>query len=247
MKNKTGIKLSTAILLSVLVLMVVGVFASNLVLKNVYNKIDKGDLYWNYNRVLEQPYKHLKLEGGNVTNIIFEQNKKSSVRVLNDWREYEKDVTFKAFVKNDTLHLTFPNKYKSLGERDWMRRTVLVRLFAPQLLSIDGSDTNFELQKLKQANISISLKGKSRLEVESYNHNFDTLNIAQADSSQVIFEMAPELKGTQTMNFNNVTASLKDYTILDIGHGYANHLNLNLADSSAIILSGKSLKALKHL
>jgi hypothetical protein len=119
-------------------------------------------------------------------------------------------------------------------------------LFAPQLLSVEGSNTNIELQKLKQNSISIDIKGKSRLEVESYQNTFDTLNIAQADSSQVVFEMAPELKGSQIMHFNNVTASLKDYTILDIGHGYTNNLNLNLADSSAIILSGKSLKALKH-
>ena len=99
---------------------------------------------------------------------------------------------------------------------------------------------------MNQPNISINVKGKSRLEVESYNHNFDTLNVTQADSSQVIFEMAPELKGTQTMNFNNVTANLKDYTLLDIGHGYVNNLKLNMADSSAVILSGKSLKAVNQ-
>ncbi|TFF40845.1 hypothetical protein [Mucilaginibacter psychrotolerans] len=244
MKNKTTLKLSTIILASTFTLMILGVFASNLAFKNVYDKVDKSDLYWNYNKVLEQPFKHLKIEGGNITQIRFEQNKHASVRVLNYWREYQKDVTFKAFVKNDTLHLIFPNKYKNPGLKDWMQNRVLVRLASPELLSIDGSDTNFELQKLKQANISINLKGKSRLEVESYNHNFDTLNVTQADSSQVIFEMAPELKGTQTMNFKYVAANLKDYTLLDIGHAYAGKLNLSLADSSAIILSGKSLKAM---
>jgi hypothetical protein len=246
MKNKIGLKVSTIILCTVLVLLVIGVFASNIILKNVYAKVDKSDLYWNYNKILEQPYKHLKLEGGNVTNIVFEPHKQSSVRVLNYWREYQKNVTMKAFVKNDTLHLIFPNKYKGPGEQYWLQHTVTVRLFAPQLLSIEGSNTNFELQKLKQNNISINIKGKSRLEVESYQNTFDTINVTQADSSQVIFEMAPELKGSQNMHFNNVTANLRDYTILDIGHGSANNLNLNLADSSAIILSGKSLKALKH-
>lgn len=246
MKNKIMLKVSTKILATTFAIMVLGVFASNLAFKSVYDKVDKSDLYWNYNMVLEQPYKHLKIEGGNITQIRFEQNKHASVRVLNYWREYEKDVTFKAFVKNDTLHLIFPNKYKNPGLKAWMQNRVLVRLFAPQLLSVDGSDTNFELEKLKQANISIKLKGKSRLEVESYNHNFDTLKVSQSDSSQVIFEMAPELKGTQTMNFNSVTANLKDYTLLDIGHGYVSNLKLNMADSSAVILSGKSLKAVNH-
>ncbi|TSD65848.1 hypothetical protein FFF34_000155 [Inquilinus sp. KBS0705] len=244
MKNKIALKLSTIILISVLVLAVIGVFASNLVLKHQYDGIDKSDIYWNYNKILQQPYKHLKIDGGNITNIIFEQSKNPSVRVLNYWREYKKDVTFKAYVSNDTLHITFPNTYPNEGEKQWMQRTVLVRLFAPQLLSINGNNTNFEIEKMQQKSISINLRGKSRLEVESYSHNFDTLNVTQADSSQVMFEMAPELKGTATMNFKSVTANLKDYTLLDIGHGYADNLKLNLSDSSAIILSGKSLKAL---
>lgn len=243
MKTK-AIKLSTIILISVFTLMVLSVFAANLVFKSVYDKVDKSDLYWNYNKVLEQPFKHLKLEGGNITQIVFEQNKHASVRVLNYWREYKKDVTFKAFVKNDTLHLIFPNKYSYPGEKDWMQNRILVRLAAPQLLSIDASDTNFELQKLKQANIAINLKGKSRLEVESYNNSFDTVKVAQADSSQVMFEMAPELKGSKNMHFGYVDAKLNDYTLLDIGHGYAEKVNLNIADSSAVILSGKSLKAI---
>lgn len=244
MKNKRRFKLSNIIISTLLSILFAGVFVANLAMKNVYDKIDKDDLYWNYDNVLEQPYKHLKLEGGNVTQIIFQQSKKSSVRVLNDWREYQKDVTFKAFVKNDTLHLIFPNKYKTLNERDWMSRTVLVRLFAPQLLSVEGSDTNFEIEKLKQPNISINVRGKSRLEVESDNYRFDTLNVTQADSSQVMFEMSPEINGSKTMQFGHVNANLKDYSLLDIGRGYANKLNLSIADSSAIILSGKSIKAM---
>ncbi|AMR31799.1 hypothetical protein A0256_10390 [Mucilaginibacter sp. PAMC 26640] len=244
MKTKAA-KLSTIILTSVFVLMVLGVFASNLVFKNVYDNVDKSDLYWNYNKVNTQPFKHLQLDGGNITQIVFEQNKNASVRVLNYWREYKKDITFKAFVKNDTLHLIFPNKYQNPGEKNWMQNRVLVRLFAPQLLSIDAKDTNFELQRFKQPNLSIILKGRSRLEVESYNHSFDTLKVVQADSSQVTFEMAPELKGSKTMRFGYVAANLKDYTILDIGHGYADKVNLNITDSAAVILSGKSLKAIR--
>ncbi|OOQ58100.1 hypothetical protein BC343_10610 [Mucilaginibacter pedocola] len=224
--------------------MLLGVVVSDLAFKSVYNKVDKSDNYWNYNKVLEQPFKHLKLEGGNITQIVFQQNKKASVRVLNYWDAYQKDVTFKAYVKNDTLHLIFPNKYKNEAEKNWMQNRVLVRLFAPELLSVDGTDTNFELQKLKQANISVNLKGLSRLEVESYIPHFDTIRIAQADSSQVMFEMAPELKGSKNMHFGYVNANLKDYTILDIGHGFAEKADLAITDSSAIILSGKSLKAM---
>ncbi|QXV67075.1 hypothetical protein INP83_08335 [Mucilaginibacter sp. 21P] len=244
MKNKPRFKLSNIIVSTLLTILFAGIFLANIAMKNVYEKIDKNDPYWNYTPVFEQPYKHLKIEGGNITQIIFQPSKKYSLRVLNDWQEYEKDVTFKTFVKDDTLHLIFPNKYKTLNERDWMSRTVLVRLFAPQLLSVDGNNTNFEIEKLKQANITINLRGKSHLEVESDNRRFDTVNISQADSSQVMFEMSPETKGSKSMQFGYVNAQLKDYTILDIGRGYANKLNLDIADSAAIILSGKSVKAM---
>lgn len=241
-RRKIAIKLSTLIITVLFVVVVVSVFATDLVLKNVYENRDKNDVYWNYNKLLEQPYKHLKINGGNITNIIFEQGKNPSVRVLKRWLDFKEHDNLTAYIKNDTLYLNFKNKYNNINEKDWMQGEVLVRLFAPQLLSVDGVNTNFELQKLKQSNISINLKGKSRLEVETYNPNFDTLNVTQSDSSQVVFEMSPDLNISPMMNFKNVTANLTGYTLLDIGRSYVDHIKLNIADSSAVILSGKSLK-----
>jgi hypothetical protein len=238
--KKLPIKLSTAILILLMVLVVTGVFASIVTLKGVYDKRDKGDLYWNYNKIVEKPFKYLKIKGGNVTNIIFEQNKNASVRILNYWNP--KEGIIKTEIKNDTLYLTFKNTYDNLGEKYWMQRQVLVRVFAPQLLSVEGWDTNFEMQKMKQGNYSVNLHGKSRFEVETYKRNMDTLNVTQNDSSQVIFEKSPDLKGSEIMNFKQVTANMTGYTLLDIGRSYVNHSKLNLSDSSAVILSGKSLK-----
>jgi hypothetical protein len=243
-RTKAALKLSTAILIVMMILLVIGVFASNLTLKDVYDKRDKNDIYWNYNKILEKPFKYLKIDGGNITNIVFEPAKNPSVRVLNSWWTYKKDSSLSAYIAHDTLYLKINNKYKNPGAKYWMRSQILVRLFAPQLLSIDGTETNFELQKLKQTNISINLKGKSRLEVETYNPDFDSLNVAQQDSSQAIFEMSPDLKGSPIMHFKQVSATMTGYTLLDIGRSYVDNIKLSLADSSAIILSGKSLKVL---
>ncbi|HUZ62031.1 MAG TPA: hypothetical protein VMU83_24870 [Hanamia sp.] len=62
-------KLSSRILLSMLILLVAGLLLSNIVLKKEYNKIDKSDLHWNYTNVLTQHFKYLKIEGGNNTKI----------------------------------------------------------------------------------------------------------------------------------------------------------------------------------
>jgi len=243
-KRKIAIKLSTAIITVLAVLIVVSVFATELVFKNEYDKRDRNDIYWNYDKILQKPYKHLKIVGGNVTNIIFEPGKNPSVRVLKRWLDFKEHNNLTAYVKNDTLYLEFKNKYNNINEKDWMQSEVLVRLFAPQLLSVDGTNTNFELQKMKQSNISINLKGKSRLEVETYSPNFDSLNVVQSDSSQVIFEMSPNLKISPMMHFNNVSAKMTGYTLLDIGRSFIDHANLNISDSSAVILSGKSLRAI---
>jgi hypothetical protein len=241
-RKKSAIKLSTVILIVLMICIVTGVFASIFTLKDVYNKRDKGDIYWNYNKILEKPFKYLKINGGNITNIIFEPSKNSSVRILNYWNPGADMV--KAYVKHDTLYLTFKNKYNNLGEKYWMQREILVRVFAPLLLSVEGSDTNFELQKMKQGNFNISLKGKSRLEVETYARNIDSLKVIQRDSSQVIFEVSPDLRGSQTMHFNHVSANITGSSILDVGRSYIDNIKLNLSDSSAVILSGKSIKAL---
>ena len=67
-------KISTSILFTLLILLVAGMLCSNIILKNQYDKVDKSDLYWTYRKVAETPFKHLKITGGNITNIAFEQS-----------------------------------------------------------------------------------------------------------------------------------------------------------------------------
>jgi hypothetical protein len=185
-------KISSVILLVTFLLLVTAMFASNILLKKEYDKVDKSDLYWTYGKILEQPFKHLKIIGGNVTNIAFEQNSNASVRIFKNWDGYGKG-TVKAFVKNDTLFLTFPNTFQNQNEKQWLRYSTPVRIFSPELLSIDGFDTNIELFKLKQKSIKVNLSGKSMVEVESLLSQLDTLYITQKDSTKVVFEMSPEL------------------------------------------------------
>lgn len=275
-------KVSTSILLVTLVLLVTGLFASNLLLKKEYDKVDKSDLYWTYGKILQQPFKHLKIEGGNVTNIAFEPNKNASVRVSKNWDGYDKEVV-KAFVKNDTLFVKFPNTYKDEYEKRFLGWNTLVRIFSPELLSVEGNNTNLGLFKFKQKSINVRLSGKSKFEVESYVYNLDSLNISQSDSSQVVFEMSPDLststlaelesplpkgkaatrteelnpsnivveavvkrKGWETMSVRSVSADLKGVSLLDVGHAQIKSLKYNIADSSAIVLSGGTLKALGY-
>jgi hypothetical protein len=234
-------KLTTKILLVILLLFTTGLFASNMLLKKVYNKIDKSDNYWTFAKVLEQPFHHLKIDGGNITKIAYEQSKTYSVRVFKEWYGYETGAV-KAHVSNDTLYINFPNTYKDIYEKNYLRWNTLVRIFSPELLSVTGFNTKLEMYKLKQKNLSVNMSGKSEFEVESVVPAFDTLRIVQRDSSEVVFEMDPHIKGSESFHVRSVYADIQGFSILDIGHAQIDSLNLSVSDSSGVLLSGGAMK-----
>ena len=262
-------KLTTRILLGILILMLGGLLLSNMILKKQYNAIDKSDIYWTYNKVFEQPFKYLQITGGNETNIFYEPSNKPSVRLLQDWVMYHQGKIETA-VRNDTLFLDFDYVPASPFEKFYLQTITPVRIFSPELLSVTGHNTNFEMQKLKQKNIMVDISGRSRFEVESMYPELDSINIKQSDSSSVTFEMSPDYRkqpnqeGTlqfhnaanilvpfkdqrqnafdENMSINTVTATVKGHSILDVGHAQIKNLNVNVSDSSAIILSGGALK-----
>lgn len=234
-------KLTTKILFTMLLLFIAGVVLSNIALKNEYETADKNDLYWTYGKILEQPFSHLVIEGGNLTKIAYEPGKSASVRVYKQWDGFEKGVV-KAHVSNDTLYVTFPNTYKDQYEKDWLSWNTLVRIFSPQLLSVNGINTNLELYKFKQKKLDVNISGKSVFEVETMYAALDSLHIHASDSSEVVFEMSPDVKREGTFHVNAVDATLKDASFLDIGHAQVDSLKLNIADSSGILLSGGTMK-----
>ena len=268
-------KISTSILFTMLILLLAGMLCSNIILKKEYDKVDKSDLYWTYRKVLQQPFKYLKIKGGNITNIAFEQSNTYSVRVLEDWVRYHKgDIT--ATVKNDTLYVDFSFVPQNINEKNWLKNITPVRVFSPELLSVEGFDTKLEMFKMKQKNYTVNISGRSEFEVESMIPNLDSLNITQKDSSEVVFEMSPEykavtkaensgkeltitfgshditdptndgiIKSKEAMFVHSLKASVQGVSLLDVGHAQIDTIQLKIADSSAIILSGGALKKVK--
>ncbi len=265
-------KISTTILYTLLALLIAGLLCSNIIIKKEYDKVDKSDLYWTYKKILQTPFKYLKITGGNNTNIGFEQSSNCSVRIFEDWSRYHKgDID--AFVKNDTLFVNFSFVPQNENEKIWLRDITPVRIFAPQLLYVEGFNTNLEMFKMKQKKYTVRMTGKSSFEVESMTPNLDSLNIAQQDSSQVVFEMSPEynvnrtdektgkiitvntdthesitsatngsIRSKEAMSFQSLTASVTGVSLLDVGHAQIGSLQLHIADSSGILFSGGAFK-----
>ena len=232
---------TTKILLAILLLMTTGLFATNAYLKNQYKNTDKKDIYWTYAKILEQPFRHLKIKGGNITKIAYEQSSTATVKVFKEWWGYESGAV-KALVKNDTLFIDFPNTYRNMNEKNYMGWNTLLRIFSPELLSVTGIDTRFEMFKTTQKIISVNMSGKSFFEIESMVTDFDSIHVVQKDSSQVVFEMSPDYKKTESFHVNYLKADIKGYSLLDIGHGQVDSLQLTIADSSGVLLSGGTLR-----
>lgn len=252
-------KLSSKILLAGGLVLLAGMLSSNLVLKSKYDKLDKSDHYWSFEKIETRPFKYLKLNGGNIAHIAFEQGKDCSVRILEDWQRYHRghvDVD----VENDTLYLNFDFVPKDNFEKDWMKYNTVVRIFSPELRSIQGTNTHFEMYLMKQRSYSINLTGKSFLEIESMVRNLDALDVSLKDSAQVVFEMSPEyaaakkevvgpgvekeypITNKEAMTLHSLVANIQGLSLLDIGHAQIDTISLAVSDSSAIILSGGALR-----
>jgi hypothetical protein len=263
-------KFTSKILSALLVLLFSALLCSNMILKHAYDKVDKSDNYWNYETVLQQPFKYLKITGGNSTQIAYEQSNKYSVRILQEWKSWFKGE-IKAHVVNDTLYINFDYVADNLYNKFWTESRTTVRIFSPELLSVDGFNTNLEMFKLNQKNITVNMAGKSKFEIESMIPSLDSVNISLKDSSIVVFEMSPfyipvassaglkniasqsndsniyknttaqQIVTKEAMFIHAVNADLKGYTLLDLGHAQIQSLKLQIADSSSIILSGGAL------
>ena len=258
-------KFTSSVLLALLIILIGELLSSNIILKKEYEKVDKTDIYWTYENVLQQPFKYLKIRGGNGTRIAFEQSPNYSVRIQREWKKYLRGE-IKAKVEKDTLYLDFDYIPANPFEKFWLRTITAVRIFSPELLSVDGYNTNVELDKLNQKTMKVNMTGRSKFEVESIIPALDSLSISQKDSSEIIFEMSPEyqtavitdpnrigvsmasvqqINSHEAMAINSVNAKLEGYTLLDLGHAQIQNLQLQIADSSAIILSGGALKKVK--
>jgi hypothetical protein len=237
-------KISSATLLILLGLYISCLFVSIVLIKGQYDKIDKSDPYWNFTKLKEGMFHHLKIDGGNVTKISFTPSPHGSIGILNYW-DQRMNGRIETAILNDTLYLRIQQRSISPEERDWMSRRALISISCPDLLSVNGMNTNLDIYKLKERNLTIGLGGRSRLEVESYIPDFDSLSVLQRDSSQVVFEMSEEIRTSGIMHAKALYAKVQGHSILDVGHFQIGALHQSIDDSAAIILSGNSLKQIK--
>lgn len=223
-----------------------GIIGSNYILKQVYNRTDKSDPYWNFKKILDGPFHHLKINGGNISNIVYEQGDKHSVKILSAWRGAT-DGSVKTSINDDTLTIDFLNHYKDLYEKFWLRDQVTVRISAPELISVTGNDTKLLLNKFNRPSLNIYAAGNTKLLINTYRNQFDSVNVVQRDSSLAYMVKSEDIIGPNILTIDKLTADCSGNSLLNLRSSVIEHLDLKMSDSASIALSGATLDKLKPL
>jgi hypothetical protein len=237
-------KKSSLMLFILLGIFIICLIGTDLILKNEYNKIDKTDPFWNYTKLSKGSFHHLKLLNGNVTRISFIPSPHASVGILSYW-EHAADGRVQTKIADDTLYVEIGKKDEGNGVKDWMRNHTLITITCPELKSVTAVNTNLDVDKLNQKTIAVDAAGKSHIEVESYNADFDSISVRQRDSTAVIFEMADDIQSSGAMNLKSLSADVQNRSLLDVGHFRIQSLHQTIGDTSGIILSGYTLGLMK--
>ncbi len=239
-------KLSSKLLIAVFLILIMGLVASNLLLKKQFDNPETENEFPGYRTLNTQGFKHLNIHTGNAGKIIYEPSNKPRFMVgtyLND----SMLNLMKNKVSNDTLYIEFPKGLvEYLYEKGWREYNVPIRLFSPELLSIQVNDSYLELHKMRQSVYQISLHGKSELKMETKLSNLKDLNLSLADSSLVWinYDMEERAYAKTPVSIENCKAILSGVSHLNMANSRVNQLQLNANEESSVDLTGYNLKKL---
>lgn len=238
-------KPSNYILLALIAIVSLSLVASNYLMKAEYNKLDKSDPYYNYKTVLNQPFHHLQINGGNFAYTNFEPSEKYGVRHVKFHQLELEKVIYK--ITNDTLFMSFPDSvFKKENNRFYASFDYpVIIISAPNLKSINGNNCMLGFNKMNQAEYQIRLNGNSSATVKTRIAQIKDMHISLADSSNLNILKSDSLK--ENIGIENVLVNIKNNAAANFGHAKITHLNLQLDSLASIQLSGFNLNRLKNM
>lgn len=234
-------KISTKILIGLCLFLVGGLFASNMILKKEYDNPNKKGRFGDYKTVLQQPFRHLKVENGKDYGvIIIMQGDKSEVRVPKTWTNFSLDTADK-YVKNDTLFLKFTEKEKP---QSYSYSSSATYVFAPEMLSVEGNNTEIQLAAFKQKTLDIRLSNASLIDISRDFSDLDSLKLSLSGISQLNFVLTGKQASNHFIKVQSVKANLQDSSKLYMNFVDIKSLKLTSTPNNEIQLSSGTLQTL---
>lgn len=215
-------KKSNLFLITLGLIMIAGMFSTNVILKKEYQKIDLTDPYKNYVSVASPSYSVLDISGSNGYPIEIVNKKTDDIKVLRSRLHH-----FKSNLKNDTLYIQFTGSNISM-EQSYHTKTPPGIIIEKNVLSsiiitnIHNRISNFSNQDLK-----LILKGNSHMEISDFHLN--TMDIDVKNNSQIEFLNINTVDSLHIKMENKSIAKLQKIDFKTIKH--------SLSDSITFVLS----------
>jgi hypothetical protein len=242
--NEFKTKWSTKLLVGVFALVVSSIFASSMLLKNEYDLIRKKpkDRFAGYQKIVNQPFKHIVIDSGRIVeDIFFENSNQSSVYIAEkeDVSKWAQNI----FIKNDTLYISFNEDSKHKMNSYPSYKTPFLHVLAPNIESLSLTNTEVVVNKLEQKSLIINLLDFSTIQLDDLPQNMDYWKINMRNYSEFNVSNIFSLNSIQ-IGVNTVDLNLRDSSIVHMGNLKIENLKINGTKGNSVELSSETLMGL---
>jgi hypothetical protein len=169
-----NIKLSTKLLLGLSGILIIMMIISAFSVKSEFAKINLKDPYWQFQKVSDKAFKHLKVIGqkdaNGKVNII--ENKDFAVNVSKKWAD---DV--KVSFESDTLVVRFLLNPAKIRIEEYPNYENIVTILCPDLSSIKGELANIKIDSLNQDKLKIEAHKITSIDIRKLNSQYLSINL----------------------------------------------------------------------
>ena len=227
-------KLSTKLLLGLSGILLMMMLISAFSVKSEFEKINQNDPYWQFQKVSDKAFNHLKVIGqkdatGKV-NII--ENKDFAVNISKKWTD---DV--KISFESDTLVVRFLLNPTKKQIEEYPNYENIVAILCPDLSSIKGELTNIKIDSLNQDKLKIEANKITSIDIRKLNSQYLSINLDKNSDCEFRTDILYKIE--------NLEANIASNAILKMHQVYPNNFVLNTSDKSIIEMNGRALKVIK--
>lgn len=224
-------KTSNKLLILLLGLTIFALVGSGFSLESQFEKIDKNDPYWSYQKEQLPTFHHIRLEGNSHSFVKIESGEQPVIRKagLTD----ENGFWPKTKIVGDTLVLSFKSRSRPYPYTGRFDHSPIVSIAVNDLQSISSSGITCLIQGLKQDSLQIVQRDYG---VKLSNSKIKNLRIQSATKARIYIGQANELDQT--------SITLTDSGLLDIEKNVFKSLHLEADSSTHVSIPAGLLKKL---
>lgn len=223
-------KKSNVFLLIFGLVILTGIYATNVVLTKEYQKIDLTNRYKNYVSVPSPSYTVLDISGSNGYPIEIVHSQTDDIKVLRSRLDH-----FKSSVQNDTLFIQFTGSNIPMEQRFHSNTPPGIIIEKNTLSSIISTHTHNRVSGFSNQDMTLLLKGNSLMEMS--NCHLHTMEIDLRNSSQIGFLHKNTVDSLHIKMANTSVARLQEIEFRTIKHTLGDSITFVLSKDAFDILS----------